>query len=72
MKTCWFLIIQSRDLWWVDCEGKSYGPFKTMGEARSNAICFAEIFADPPRGSQVFAPDETGRLTMIWNGGSTT
>jgi hypothetical protein len=64
--TCWFLVIQSCDQWWVDCEGKSYGPFDSIEQATSNAIRFAEIFGDAGRRSQVFAPDDTGRLVMAW------
>ena len=70
MNPCWFLIIRSGDRWWVDCEGKAYGPFESVEDARSNAIRFAEIFAEPKRVSQVFAPDESGRLRMIWSDGA--
>ena len=65
MKTRWFLVIQSVDKWWVDLEGR-FGPFETADAARRSAISYAEIFSDPRRGSQVFAPDDTGRLQMVW------
>ena len=65
-----FTVIRSRDLWWVDCEGKAYGPFENVADARLNAIRFAEVFADPTRQSQVFALDESGRLHMIWSSGT--
>jgi hypothetical protein len=68
MVTCWFLVIRSRDLWWVDCEGRGYGPFDTISEATSGAICLAGTFGDPKRTSQVFVPDDDGRMAVAWQG----
>jgi hypothetical protein len=66
MKTRWFLVVRSADEWWVDCEGKSFGPFEGVGEATTSAIRYAEVFADPTRQSQVWAPDDTGRMRQVW------
>ena len=66
MKTRWFLVVRSTDQWWVDCEGKSFGPFETVDEATTSAIRYAEIFTDNTRQSQVWAPDETGRMQQAW------
>lgn len=68
MKTCWFLVVEAKGQWWVDCEGKSYGPFETADHATSNAIRFGEIFGDAGRQSQVWAPDDTGRMRRVWTG----
>lgn len=65
MKTCWFLVVQSMDQWWVDCEGKSYGPFETAQHATANAFRFAEIFGDVGRKAQVFAADEDGKMRQV-------
>lgn len=68
VKTCWFLVVKARGEWWVDCEGKSYGPFESADLATSNAIRFGEVFGDAGRQSQVWAPDDTGRMQHIWSG----
>jgi hypothetical protein len=70
MKTRWFLVVFSRHEWWVDCEGKSFGPFDTSGDATSAAIQYAKVFADDTRQSRVWAPDDTGRVRQVWAGGT--
>jgi len=68
LKTCWFLVVEVLGQWWVDCEGKSYGPFESAAEATSNAIRFGDIFGDAGRQSQVWAPDAEGRMRQVWRG----
>lgn len=68
MKTCWFLVVAARGQWWVDCEGKSYGPFETAERATANAVRFGEVFGDAGRQSQVWAPDDDGRMRQVWSG----
>lgn len=66
MKTRWFLVVRSADRWWVECEGKSFGPFEDIDEATHNAIRYAQVFVDEVRQSQVWAPDATGRMRQVW------
>lgn len=66
MNTCWFIVIYSRDTWWVDCEGKGYGPFPSLDEARREARRLAEVFGDPSRRCLVFAPDLDGDQELVW------
>lgn len=68
MSTCWFVVIRSRGSRCVDCEGKSYGPFVDQDQARQNAVRIAETFGDPSRQLLVYAPDDAGKLRMIWSG----
>lgn len=68
MLTRWFLVVRSADQWWVDCEGKSFGPFENAAEATNGAIRYAEVFTDTKRQSQVWAPDTTGRMVQVWIG----
>jgi len=67
MKTCWFLVVRARGEWWVDCEGKSYGPFENVDHATSNAVRFGQVFGDAGRQSQVWAPDDSGRMRQVWS-----
>jgi hypothetical protein len=62
------VVIRSLGAWWVDCEGKSYGPFVDEYEAQQNAVIIAKTFGDPSRQSLVYAPDDGGKLRLIWSG----
>jgi hypothetical protein len=68
MSSCWYLVIESMGSWWVDCEGKPFGPFEEMDEATQGAIKLAEIFGDPDRQALVMAPDEAGHFHIVWEG----
>ena len=68
MKTCWFIVIESMGSWWVDCEGKSYGPFDSRTEAAGEARRIALAYGDDSRRSQIFAADENGSHRLIWSG----
>jgi hypothetical protein len=66
MKTRWLVVVRSRGEWWVDCEGKSFGPFPDPDAAAKTAVRYAEIFNDADRQSQVWMPDEHGRYRVVW------
>lgn len=67
MKTCWFVVIFSNDRWWIDCEGKPYGPFEDQRAAEDDAVRLAVTFGDPARRSLVYAPDKHGTLRLLWS-----
>lgn len=66
MQTCWFIVIQSMGQWWVDCEGKAYGPFETADEAKIEAIRIAITYGDDSRRSEVFVSEPGGGPRRIW------
>ena len=68
MQTCWFVVIRTPSAWWVDCEGKAYGPFETREAAADNAVHLAQAFGDPKRRSDVYVPDEQEKLHLVWSG----
>jgi hypothetical protein len=68
MVTCWFIVIESGGRWWVDCEGRTYGPLGDKHEAMGYARKIAEIYGDPKRQSQVWVPRIGGRPELIWSG----
>ena len=68
MTTRWFIAFYSLGSWWVDCEGKSYGPFDSKDEARKGARRLAEVTSDPLRQSLAFAPNVDGRQELLWTG----
>lgn len=67
MKSCWFVVIRTPSAWWVDCEGKAYGPFGSRQEAADNAVRLAEAYGDPARRSDVYVPDEDEKLRLVWS-----
>jgi hypothetical protein len=68
MKSCWFVVIRAPTAWWVDCEGKAYGPFETREEAAESAVHLARAFGDPERRSDVYVPDDSQKLRLVWSG----
>jgi hypothetical protein len=68
MKTCWFIVIESMGSWWVDCEGKAYGPFETREEAQGEAKRIALAYGDETRRSQVYSAEPDGSHRLIWSG----
>jgi hypothetical protein len=66
MLTCWFIVIESMGQWWVDCEGKAYGPFAGPDEAKIEAIRIAITFREEGRRSEVFIAEPDGRPRRIW------
>jgi len=66
MRTCWFIVIESLGQWWVDCEGKAYGPFVSKDEAKIEAIRIAITYGDNDRRSEVFISEPDGAPRRIW------
>ncbi len=62
-----FLVIQSRDEWWVDFEGKSYGPFGSRQNAALEARSLARFQMHTGQQSEVLVPDESGKYWVIWS-----
>lgn len=71
MRTCWFIVVESLGKWWVDCEGKAYGPFANRDQATEEARTIARTFGDPTRTSRVYVPTDNGDHRMIWSGQTT-
>lgn len=68
MKTCWFVVIRANGSWWVDCEGRAFGPMSNREEAVQYARKFAVAYGDPERRSDVYVQEEKGRPVLIWSG----
>jgi len=68
MASVLFLVLKSREKWWVDMEGQSLGPFET-----SEMATFAAIDAARTRGGinvrerQVYVEQPGRKFTMIWS-----
>lgn len=67
MATALYIVIQSRDKWWVDFEGQSSGPFETREAAAMQARSDAQFTAHMDRHSEVLVPDAKGKYWVVWN-----
>ena len=66
MKSSWLMVIRSQGSWWVDHEGKPFGPFKEMQTATDGAIRLAETFGASGPQYLVWAPDHEGQMRTVW------
>lgn len=68
MKTCYFIVVQIQGNWWVDSEGKAFGPLPNRDGAIRHARELAEAITDPQQRPQVWATMPGERPTIIWSG----
>jgi hypothetical protein len=64
--TCYYLVLQTCGTWWVEREGRSLGPCQTIDEAINSALSVVELFGDPHRPAQVWAPGQSGKMELVW------
>jgi len=62
-----YVVILSRNAWWVDLEGKAHGPFTSREAATEEARHLAQFSAHSGRKSEVLVPDDTGRHRVVWS-----
>ena len=67
MSTCLYLVIKILGSWYVDREGKPYGPCETPEDAIHGAHKLIELFGDPERPAEIWAPDEAGKMHLVWS-----
>lgn len=68
MASCWFIVIESMGAFWVDCEGKAYGPFGSREDAVLEARRIAVTYGDDTRRAEVFSADPDGTHRLVWIG----
>lgn len=67
MKTRWFIVLRAKGRWWVDLEGRTFGPVEDRDEAVSYARMLAEANGDPDRQSQIWVKNEAGPPVLAWS-----
>jgi len=63
-----YLIVYALQNWWIDIDGRSFGPFFDKETAMLDAIEMARKFGDPGVQIELWAPDEGGRNRVMWKG----
>ncbi|WP_157959891.1 hypothetical protein [Devosia submarina] len=66
--TCCYIVVEITGTWWIDIEGKPFGPCEDREDAITCAFKLIEMFGDRTRPAAVYAPDENGRTRLIWKG----
>ncbi|RUT32961.1 hypothetical protein EMQ25_07480 [Arsenicitalea aurantiaca] len=61
-----YIVLQSRGQWWIDLEGRAFGPFANREAARREAIDLAKFLSHTGRSSEVMVPDEEGAYRLVW------
>jgi hypothetical protein len=62
-----YVVIFSRNQWWVDFEGRAHGPYPNRETATEEGRQLARFAAHSGRGSEVLVPDELGRYRVVWD-----
>ncbi len=62
-----YLVIHSRDSWWVDFEGKAEGPFESREVAALEARSMARFQSHAGREAEVLVPDQHGKYWVVWS-----
>lgn len=62
-----YLVLLSQNNWWVDLEGKAFGPFTSRENAALEARSMARFQAHSGRESEVLVPDAAGKYWVIWS-----
>ncbi|MFD2647433.1 hypothetical protein ACFSX5_06430 [Devosia albogilva] len=66
--TCLYIVLKAGEGWWVDREGKAFGPCGTKDDAEGAAFKLIELFGDPERPAEVWSPDDSGKIQLVWRG----
>jgi hypothetical protein len=61
-----YVVIFSREQWWVDFEGRAHGPYASRESAAEEGRQLARFSAHSGRGSEVLVPDDRGRYRVVW------
>lgn len=64
LSSTWFIVVFSNGQWWVDHEGKPYGPYASADEASEGAVRLARFISEDSKW-EVFAPGADGRHVLV-------
>jgi hypothetical protein len=67
MSKALYVVIFSRETWWVDLEGKAHGPYPSLQDATEEGKQLARLCAHSGRASELLIPDERGRYRVVWD-----
>jgi hypothetical protein len=62
-----YVVIFSRQAWWVDLEGTAQGPYPSLQDATEEGRQLARFCAHAGRPAEVLIPDERGHYRVVWD-----
>lgn len=66
--TCCYIVVEIMGTWWIDVEGKPFGPCEDKEDAVTCAFKLIEMFGDRSRAAAIYAPDSDNHTRLIWKG----
>lgn len=67
MPSLLYVVIESREKWWVDLEGKAYGPYASKEQAIEEGRSLARFAAHSGKHSELLAQNDGGRYIVLWD-----
>lgn len=67
MTSSLYVVIESRNKWWVDLEGKAHGPYASPQQAIEEGRSLARFAAHSGKHSELLAQNEQGRYVVLWD-----
>jgi hypothetical protein len=66
-RVTWYIVIFSKGRWWIDCEGKPYGPFDNEADAIAEGPKFITLMGNPDHRNDLYVRDDDGRYRVVWS-----
>lgn len=67
MPSSLYVVIESREKWWVDLEGKAHGPYASKEQAIEEGRSLARFAAHAGKHSELLAQNDRGRYVVLWD-----
>ena len=67
MASLLYVVIESCAKWWVDLEGKAYGPYASKDQAIEEGRSLARFAAHSGKHSELLAQNNGGRYIVLWD-----
>lgn len=67
MPSLLYVVIESCGKWWVDLEGKAYGPYASKTQAIEEGRSLARFAAHSGKHSELLAQNDHGRYIVLWD-----
>lgn len=61
-----YVVIFSREKWWIDLEGRAFGPYESREQATEEGRQMARFASHSGQICELLRPDERGRYQVVW------
>lgn len=67
MPSSLYVVIESREKWYVDLEGKAHGPYASKEQATEEGRNLARFAAHMGKHTEVLVPNAAGRWVVVFD-----